>query len=196
MWSSISFVKIMLYMSFTIIWMYAAIWFWPIWKCFNSYPPGKCGRYSRTTYSGAFPRMKNFVFWFKFYWSLFPRVQLTVKKALVKVIVSTEHSTRTLVIRFGLVAKEVRPMSFTENLSEGSMLMARLNYVVVMSKLQVMRLCVRRVTLKTKRHFQQFIRIKHQPTMWHTWTEDTDMKPTAQFMPLIWCHPCDCSYRI
>ena len=196
MWSSISFVKIMLYMSFTIIWMYAAIWFWPIWKCFNSYPPGNCGRYFADDIFRRISTNEKFCILIQILLKFVPKGAIDSKKALVKVIVSKEHSTRTLVIWFGLVAKEVRPMSLTENLSEESMLMARLNYVVVMSKLQVMRLCVRRVTLKTKRHFQQFIRIKHQPTMWHTWTEDTDIKPTAQFMPLIWCHPCDCSHRI
>ena len=39
--------------------------------------------FSQTIYSDVFSWMKSFVFWLKFYWSLFLRVQLTVNPALV-----------------------------------------------------------------------------------------------------------------
>ena len=41
-------------------------------------PLGKMAAISQTTFSDAFSWMKSFLFWLKFHWSLFPRVQLKI----------------------------------------------------------------------------------------------------------------------
>ena len=41
-------------------------------------PLDKMAAISQTIFSGAFSWMKSFVFWLKFYWSLFLRVQFTI----------------------------------------------------------------------------------------------------------------------
>ena len=47
---------------------------------FNSSPPGQNGRhFTDDICSDAFSWMKSFVFWSKFHWSLFLRVQLTTR---------------------------------------------------------------------------------------------------------------------
>ena len=49
-----------------------------LWWLINSSPPGQMAAISQTIFSDAFSWMKNFVFWIKFHWSLFLRVQLTI----------------------------------------------------------------------------------------------------------------------
>ena len=44
----------------------------------NSSPPGKMTIISQTIFSDAFSWMKSFIFWLKFHWNLFLRVQLTI----------------------------------------------------------------------------------------------------------------------
>ena len=51
-----------------------------IWNGFNSSYGGQNGHHCVKRYSDAFSRMKSFVFWLKFHWSLFLRVQLTMNK--------------------------------------------------------------------------------------------------------------------
>ena len=46
----------------------------------NSSPLDKMATILQTTFSNAFASMKSFVFWFKFHWSLFLRVQLTISQ--------------------------------------------------------------------------------------------------------------------
>ena len=43
-------------------------------------PLDKMAAISQTIYSDAFSRMKSFIFWLKFHWSLFLRVQMTITK--------------------------------------------------------------------------------------------------------------------
>ena len=47
---------------------------------FNSSPLDKMAAISQTIFSDAFSWMKNFEFWLKFHWSLFPRAQLTISQ--------------------------------------------------------------------------------------------------------------------
>ena len=44
----------------------------------NSSPPNKMATISQTVFSDAYSWMKRFLFWLKFHWSLFLRVQLTI----------------------------------------------------------------------------------------------------------------------
>ena len=46
----------------------------------NSSPLDKMADISQTILSGAFSWMKSFVFWLKFHWSLFLKVQLTISQ--------------------------------------------------------------------------------------------------------------------
>ena len=47
---------------------------------FNSFPPGIVAVISQTTFYIAFYWTRSFVFWLKFQWSLFLRVQLTLSQ--------------------------------------------------------------------------------------------------------------------
>ena len=47
-------------------------------KYLTHLPLNKMASISQTIFSNAFSWMKSFVFWFKFHWNLFLRVQLTI----------------------------------------------------------------------------------------------------------------------
>ena len=52
---------------------------WPCgWADLAQHSLDKMAASSQTIFSDAFSQMKNFVFWLKFHWSLFLRVQLTI----------------------------------------------------------------------------------------------------------------------
>ena len=58
------------------------IWTWtkfsPHGVCINSSPLDKMAAISQTMYPDAFSWKKSFLFWLKFYWSLFLRIQLAI----------------------------------------------------------------------------------------------------------------------
>ena len=56
-----------------------------------SFPVDKMAAISQTAFSNAFSWMKNFVFWFKFHWGLFLRVQLTISQHWFKLWLGTEQ---------------------------------------------------------------------------------------------------------
>ena len=52
----------------------------PVMIHLNHLPQDKMAAILQTASSNAFSWMKNFVFWFKFHWNLFLRVQLTIRQ--------------------------------------------------------------------------------------------------------------------
>ena len=53
-------------------------------------PLDKMAAISQTIFAGAFSRMKSFVFWLKFHWSLFLRVQFTITQHWFRYWLSAE----------------------------------------------------------------------------------------------------------
>ena len=60
---------------------------------FIHFPLDKIATISQMIFSYSFSWMKNFVFWLKFHWSLFPRVQLTISQHLFRQCLGAGQAT-------------------------------------------------------------------------------------------------------
>ena len=54
--------------------------YWSLWPTLTHLPLDNMAIISQTIFSDEFSWMKSFVFWLKFHWSLFLRVQMTINK--------------------------------------------------------------------------------------------------------------------
>ena len=78
-----------------IVWTSVAM-IWHHWTTINIFRPEKKGRHLQAPFSNAFLRIKMFIFWFRYHWSLFLGVETDDKSALVKVLACSLFSNNPL----------------------------------------------------------------------------------------------------